>query len=295
MRLRPLWTLPLLGIACVLVLAAYGAFVLDPTPAAATTLQQTATATPAEEPQATSPLTTTDDLTGTEMMTEATAMTDTGMTDTGMVTTSLATTMAMAELQNVTGTVVGMAHFTETAEGLQISVAISNFTEATPGEHGIHFHQVGRCEPDFAVAGEHFNPTMASHGLDNPNGPHAGDLPNIVIDEEGNALYEAVSSLLTLSAGESALLAADGSSLLIHANPDDQITDPSGRSGARITCGVVTAMEVPPQPAPTPPHQSPAPMSNRNADPQPRNALPSCSRWMVSPSPPLPRIWAMFA
>jgi glucose/arabinose dehydrogenase len=269
---KPFLALPLLGIACLLALAAYGVFGLPPTPAAATMLQQTATATPAEEPQATSPLTATDNLTGTEMMTGASAMTATGMmTDTAMVTASLATTMAMAELQNITGTVVGMANFTETVEGLQISVVISNFTEATPGEHGIHFHQVGRCEPDFAVAGEHFNPTMASHGLDNPNGPHAGDLPNIIIDEEGNAIYDAVSSLLTLGTGENALLAADGSTLLIHANADDQISNPSGRSGARIACGVVTAMEVPAQPAPTPP----PPITGNNVEPERRSATPA--------------------
>lgn len=257
--------LALLGIACLLALAAYGAFLLPPTPAAATMLQQTATATPAEEPQATSPLTTTAAVTDTTAITGADMM-----TGTAMLTTSLATTMAMAELQNITGTIVGMAHFTETAEGLQISVVLTNFTAAAPGEHGIHFHQVGRCEPDFAVAGEHFNPTMASHGLDNPNGPHAGDLPNIVIDEAGNAIYEAVSGLLTLGTGENALLAADGSSLLIHANPDDQISNPSGRSGGRIACGVLTAMEVPVQPAPTPP----PPITGTNVEPERRSATP---------------------
>lgn len=265
-------SLPILGIACLLVLAAYGAFLLTPTPAAAMRLQQTATATPAEEPQATSPLTVTAAMTATTSMTDADAMTATALpTDTAMLTASMATTMAMAELQNITGTVVGMAHFTETAEGLQISVAISNFTGATPGEHGIHFHQAGRCKPDFAVAGEHFNPTMAKHGLDNPNGPHAGDLPNIVIDEQGNASYEALSNLLTLGTGESALLAADGSSLLIHANPDDLVTDPSGRSGARIACGVLTVMEVPAQPAPT----APPPITGNNVEPERRSATPA--------------------
>lgn len=277
MRLRSSWARPLLalqilGLAGLVVLATYGVFLLSPTPAAATALQQTATATPAEEPQATSPLTTTATITETDAVTGTSAMTDTGMmTDTAMITTSLATTMAMAELQNITGTVVGMANFTETADGLQISVVISNFTEATPGEHGIHVHQVGRCEPDFAVAGEHFNPTMAGHGLDNPNGPHAGDLPNIVIDEAGNAIYDAVSSLLTLGTGENALLTADGSSLLIHANADDQISNPSGRSGARIACGVLTAVDVPAQPAPTPP----PPVTGNNVEPERRSATPA--------------------
>ena len=163
-----------------------------------------------------------------------------------------------------------MAHFTETAEGLQFSVVISNFVEAMPGEHGIHFHQVGRCTPDFAVAGEHVNPLRAKHGLENPNGPHAGDLPNIVLDEQGNARYEGVSNLLTLSTGANALLAADGTSLLIHANPDDQVTDPSGRSGARIACGVLTAMDLPATPAPTPA----PPITGNNVEPERRSATP---------------------
>lgn len=256
-------SLPILGVACLLALTAYGAFLFAPTPAAATLLQQTATATPAAAPQATSPLT------ATEAITSANPQTATGaMMDTAPITPSMAITMAMAELQNITGTVVGMAHFTETAEGLQFSVVISNFVAATPGEHGIHLHQVGRCTPDFAVAGEHVNPMLAKHGLENPNGPHAGDLPNIVIDEQGNAQYEGMSNLLTLGTGENALLAADGSSLMIHANPDDQITDPSGRSGARIACGVLSALDVPPAPAPTPA----PPVTGNNVEPERRSA-----------------------
>lgn len=231
-----------------MALAAYGAFLVSPPLVTATLMQQTATATPVAESQVASPLTVTEEMTSATPITNASPM-----TDTGMITATIATTMAMAELQNITGTVVGTAHFTETAEGLQLSVIISNFAEATPGEHGIHFHQIGRCTPDFAVAGEHFNPMMAKHGLENPNGPHAGDLPNIVIDEEGNASYTGFSNLLTLGTGANALLATDGSSLMIHANPDNQATDPSGRSGSRIACGVLTALEVPPAPAPTPP------------------------------------------
>lgn len=258
-------SLPILGVACLLAIAAYGAFLFTPTAARATALQQTATATPAAS-QATSPLTT------TETITSAALLTDTGaMTDTAPITPTTAATMAIAELQNITGTVVGMAHFTETADGLQFSVIISNFVEAIPGEHGIHFHQVGRCTPDFAVAGEHFNPMQAKHGLENPNGPHAGDLPNIVINEQGNATYEGSSDLLTLSTGENALLAADGSSIMIHTNPDNQTTDPSGRSGARIACGVLTAVNVPPPAAPAPA----PPVTGNNVEPERRSATPA--------------------
>ena len=260
MPIRLIW-----GSVCLLALLACGAFLLSPTPAAATLLQQSATATPASNSpvaapaQATSPLTMTQPMTDTEMLTDSAALTETIMP-----------TLAMAELQNITGTVVGSAHFTETTEGLQISIVISGFQDATAGEHGIHFHQVGRCTPDFAVAGGHFNPTKAKHGLDNPAGPHAGDLPNVEIDEEGNASYEALTNFVTLGTGENALLPADGSAIVIHAKPDDQATDPAGLSGGRIACGVLTAMEVPAPEAPT----APPPVTGNNVQPEIRSATP---------------------
>ncbi len=245
-----------------LTLIASGAILLGPTPTLAKLNLQTTSpvATPA---QTTSPLTMTDTMSGTITDTEA-------LTDTAVPTATTIPTLAMAELQNITGTVVGTAHFTETAEGVQISVVISGFQAATPGEHGIHFHQVGRCTPDFAVAGAHFNPTKAKHGLDNPHGTHAGDLPNIEIDEAGNATYEALSSFVTLGTGENALLAADGSALLIHAKADDQISDPTGLSGGRIACGVLTATEVPAPEAPT----APPPVTGNNIQPEIRSATP---------------------
>jgi glucose/arabinose dehydrogenase len=155
-------------------------------------------------------------------------------------------------MRNISGTIVGTASFTETAEGVQVSLEVTGLTDAAPGLHGIHFHQVGRCDPDFAVAREHFNPNEMEHGLQNPDGPHAGDLPTIEFDDNGNATYTAT-ALTTLNGGELGLLDADGSSLLIHANPDDQMTDPSGFSGMRIACGVVTAQGVPTPAAPAPP------------------------------------------
>ncbi len=271
MQTRLMW-----GSACLLALVAFGAFLLSPTPAAAILLQQSATATPASSGQPTSPITTTvtqatSPLTISPSMADTDMLTDTAiMTDTGMLTETLVPTRAMAELQNITGTVVGTAHFTETAEGLQISVVIRGFQAAEPGEHGIHFHQIGRCTPDFAVAGAHFNPTKAKHGLENPAGPHAGDLPNLEIDEEGNATYAAISSFVTLGEGETALLGTDGSSILIHAKADDQVTDPAGLSGARIACGVLTAVEVPAPEAPTPP----PPVTGNNIQPEIRSATP---------------------
>lgn len=256
-------TLMIWSVAGIFALAAYGASILSTPVATATLLQQTATATPA--PAAESPLL------PAAAPTTTTGLTETrGVTNPSSMTATTIPTMAIAELQNISGTVVGTANFTETAEGLQISVVISGFQAATPGEHGIHFHQFGRCTPDFAVAGAHFNPTMAKHGLENPAGPHAGDLPNIEFDEAGNATYETTALSVTLGTGENALLAADGSSLLIHAKTDDQLTDPAGLSGARIACGVLTAMEVPPPAAPTPP----PPVTGNNIQPEIRSATP---------------------
>lgn len=270
MRLLMIW-----GVAALLALAGYGASLLGTPAANASRLQQSATATPA--PAVESSLETTAQPTGTNGATAAGAITATGsmtgtgeMTDSVDMTTTAMPTTALAELQNISGTVVGMAHFTETAAGLQISVVISDFTAAAPGEHGIHFHQVGRCTPDFAVAGAHFNPTMQKHGLENPHGPHAGDLPNIEFDEAGNAVYTTTSMSVTLSSGENALLATDGTALLIHAKADDQVTDPAGMSGARILCGVLTAPPTAPPAEPTPP----PPVTGNNIQPEIRSATP---------------------
>jgi Cu-Zn family superoxide dismutase len=104
------------------------------------------------------------------------------------------------------------------------------------GLHGIHVHTIGRCEgPDFASAGGHWNPAGKKHGMNNPAGPHAGDLPNVEVAANG-----VLGATVTLPGATMAgLLDADGSALLIHAQPDDYVTDPSGNSGARIACAVI--------------------------------------------------------
>jgi Cu-Zn family superoxide dismutase len=107
------------------------------------------------------------------------------------------------------------------------------------GIHGLHVHETGICAgPDFKSAGGHWNPASRQHGLVNPQGPHAGDLPNVVVSANGNLTATATISGASLSPG-SALLDADGAALVIHAGPDDNKTDPSGNSGARIACTVL--------------------------------------------------------
>jgi Cu-Zn family superoxide dismutase len=109
-----------------------------------------------------------------------------------------------------------------------------------PGVHGFHFHSVGKCEGNFESAGPHLSPLGKQHGLENPQGPHAGDLPNIEVNDAGVADVDRSSPRVKLdSTSPGALFDDDGTSLVIHANKDDQHTDPSGNSGARIACGVV--------------------------------------------------------
>jgi superoxide dismutase, Cu-Zn family len=113
----------------------------------------------------------------------------------------------------------------------------------TPGNHGIHFHAVGRCDGAaslaFASAGAHFNPLNRKHGLSAPDGPHAGDAPNVVVNSDGLGRINFTTDRVSLTSGPTSLNDTDGSSLIIHAMGDDQVTDPSGNSGARLSCAVV--------------------------------------------------------
>ena len=145
---------------------------------------------------------------------------------------------ATVELRNGEGQVVGTATLTQEAGGVRVAIQAPNMP---PGAHGFHFHEVGRCDPPmFMTAGAHYNPTGAQHGLNNPAGPHAGDLPNLEIGADGSGQFDVVNTRLTLSDSPSTLFDADGSALLVHADADDNVTDPSGNSGGRIACGVVT-------------------------------------------------------
>lgn len=112
-----------------------------------------------------------------------------------------------------------------------------------PGGHGIHFHAVGKCDgteaTPFTSAGAHFNPLGRQHGLDNPAGPHAGDAPNFTVDANGTAHVSFTTDRVSLTTGSTSLFDADGSSIVIHASADDQTSQPSGNSGARIACGVI--------------------------------------------------------
>jgi Cu-Zn family superoxide dismutase len=120
-------------------------------------------------------------------------------------------------------------------DGLLVNI---NAQGMTPGPHGVHIHETGKCEgPDFKSAGGHWNPAAKQHGFDNPQGAHAGDFFNLDIGADGTGALEATISGAKLSDGNTALLDADGAAFVVHAGPDDLKTDPSGESGGRIACG----------------------------------------------------------
>ena len=149
--------------------------------------------------------------------------------------------IATAELVDTAGRPVGTLSLRDAAGG---SLRIDGRMRGLPaGTHGIHFHAVGRCEATgaFASAGAHFNPASRKHGLQSPDGPHAGDLPNLAIGADGTGGFRTNTTRVTLGGGAASLLDADGSAVVVHAAQDDQRTDPSGNSGARIACGVVVA------------------------------------------------------
>ena len=143
------------------------------------------------------------------------------------------TLVGRVRLMGTSGQPMGEASLFQVEGGIRI---IANFPNLPEGDHGLHFHSVGEClPPTFESAGPHFNPTGRQHGRLNPNGPHLGDLPNV---DRGRTMVNFVVPGLQMT-GPNGLDDANGSSLILHANMDDQKTDPSGNSGARIRCGVV--------------------------------------------------------
>jgi Cu-Zn family superoxide dismutase len=145
---------------------------------------------------------------------------------------------AFATLQNREGATVGRVALRETPEGVLVTVHVNG---VAPGPHGLHIHEVGRCEgPDFESAGDHFNPGQRQHGFMAANGPHAGDLPNIFVPESRLLSVEFVAKELRLSDESAhALLDADGAAVVMHAGMDDEVTQPAGDAGIRLACGVV--------------------------------------------------------
>lgn len=150
-----------------------------------------------------------------------------------------ATPAAEAVLHDGKGHEVGLATFTAGPTGVLLAVRVHDLP---PGLHGMHIHDTGACDgPRFTSAGGHFNPDGRHHGLDNPAGPHAGDMPNLTVKADGTGTAAVTLTRVTLGDGPSSLLKSGGTSLVIHAKTDDQRSDPAGNAGDRIACGVITA------------------------------------------------------
>ncbi len=145
---------------------------------------------------------------------------------------------ATAILRAADGSDRGLAKIVETPEGLHVWV---NVVGLPAGEHGAHVHMTGTCTgPDFTSAGGHWNPLMRQHGIDNPQGTHMGDMPNVTVGADGTGKLDYILKGGTLTSGANPLLDADGAAVVIHAKSDDLKSDPSGNAGGRVACGVIT-------------------------------------------------------
>lgn len=144
----------------------------------------------------------------------------------------------VVNLHDAQGRSIGTATLSKAANGVMIKLNVENLS---PGPHAIHVHQTAKCEgPDFKSAGGHFNPDGKHHGLENPEGPHAGDIPSFTVGSKGRAETMVIAPNITLGDDPHSVFAGGGTALVIHAKGDDGKTDPAGNAGDRIACGVIT-------------------------------------------------------
>jgi superoxide dismutase, Cu-Zn family len=150
---------------------------------------------------------------------------------------SAKTTVALKDAQ---GKSVGTAVLSSKGASSGVSMKLS-LHGLPPGQHALHFHQKAQCDaPDFKSAGPHFNPEGKKHGLENPEGHHAGDMNNFNVSAKGTAKFGVVNKDVTLGDDSHSLFSNGGTALVIHAKADDMKTDPAGNAGDRIACGVIT-------------------------------------------------------
>lgn len=157
--------------------------------------------------------------------------------------TAMAADKARAVMINNQGSEVGVIDVTEGNEGVVLHVSL---TGLPPGVHGFHIHDTGDCSDHegFKMSGSHISEEGDTHGFLSEAGPEAGDLPNLHVPENGEVTVDFYAPDLEVNGYEAtALLDENGSAFLIHADPDDYMTQPIGGAGARIACGVIKSVE----------------------------------------------------
>ena len=147
---------------------------------------------------------------------------------------------AVATIIGGDGAAIGEVSALQSPNGVVMTIRV---TGLEPGAHGMHLHRVGTCDDhgSFTASQGHVAPHGKPHGFLNPEGHHPGDLPNLIVAADGTAHVELFNTFVTVSGGEAALLDADGTALVIHADPDDHLSQPIGGSGARVACAVFQA------------------------------------------------------
>lgn len=144
---------------------------------------------------------------------------------------------AVFVLFDTSGNRIGQVTGSEAAGSAVLEILVRGLK---PGQHGLHLHTSPLCEPPgFQSAGSHFNPATRQHGARNPAGPHAGDLPNLTVTPDSVGRAQVMLTGWTLAPEGARSISSPGTSLVIHADPDDEQTDPTGNSGARIGCAVI--------------------------------------------------------
>lgn len=145
--------------------------------------------------------------------------------------------VATAALSGAEGTSHGMVTFTQNGDTTTVTADVAG---APPGLHGFHVHETGECTPpDFTSAGGHFNPTGAIHGAPTDAEHHAGDLGNVQVAEDGSGRLDLTTNMLSVASGPNSVV---GRAVILHEGADDFVTQPTGDAGARLACGVVTAV-----------------------------------------------------